>query len=99
MDIQMPVMDGLETTRRIRNGRMAKSVQDIPTVAITANATDADRDRCTGAGMNGYVSKPIRISGLEAALQEAVAEVGRSQESVGPEGTGKDGQSPGATEF
>ncbi len=72
MDIQMPVMDGIETTRRIRNGEVAKDLQEIPILAITANATDVDRDRCAAAGMDGYVSKPIRISGLEAALLEAV---------------------------
>jgi CheY-like chemotaxis protein len=67
MDIQMPVMDGLEATRRIR-GRDAC----IPILAMTAHAMDGDRDRCLAAGMNAYVSKPIRPEEMFGAIRALV---------------------------
>jgi DNA-binding response OmpR family regulator len=57
MDMQMPEMDGLEATRRIRQlGAMGKAV---PIIAMTANAMQEDRRRCLEAGMNDFVAKPI----------------------------------------
>ena len=66
MDVEMPEMDGLETTREIRT-RGGLQVQPR-IVAMTAYATQADRDRCLAAGLDDYVSKPVRPSQLEAAL-------------------------------
>ncbi len=66
MDVQMPELDGLEATRRIVGGTDAGSRPWI--VAMTANAMDGDRERCLDAGMNAYVSKPIRVEELVAAL-------------------------------
>ena len=64
MDVQMPEMDGLEATRRIR-----ARVEDGPRiVAMTANAMDGDREECLEAGMDDYVGKPIRVDELVAAL-------------------------------
>jgi PAS domain S-box-containing protein len=66
MDVQMPELDGLEATRRI----VASIAPDERPwiVAMTANAMDGDRERCLAAGMDGYVSKPIRVEELVAAL-------------------------------
>ncbi len=58
MDVQMPEMGGLETTRKIRE-REQKSGEHIPIVAMTANAMKGDRERCLESGMDDYVSKPI----------------------------------------
>ncbi len=66
MDVQMPEMDGLETTRQIR--RMG-SLEDQPRIiAMTANAMQGDRDMCLAAGMDEYISKPIRAQDLFAVL-------------------------------
>ena len=56
MDLQMPEMDGYEACRQIRSLKF----NDVPIIAMTANALRSDRDRCMQAGMNDYVSKPIR---------------------------------------
>ncbi len=63
MDLSMPVMDGLEATRLIRL-REARTGQRVPIVALTANAMEGDRERCIGAGMDEYLTKPVRAEGL-----------------------------------
>jgi len=69
MDVQMPELDGLEATRRIR----ARWPDDGPRiVAMTANAMAEDRDACLEAGMNDYLAKPIRVAELEAALDRSL---------------------------
>jgi signal transduction histidine kinase/ActR/RegA family two-component response regulator len=60
MDIQMPEMDGLETTSKIRNGHAGKANRTIPIIAVTANAMAKDEQECLEAGMNDYMSKPIQ---------------------------------------
>ena len=70
MDMQMPRVDGLEATRRVR--RLPSPAGDIPIIALTANAYPEDKARCLEAGMNGYVAKPIRRDALMAAIQEAM---------------------------
>ena len=59
MDVQMPEMDGLETTKKIRDVNTAVIDHTVPIVAMTAHAMTGDKERCLDAGMNGYVSKPI----------------------------------------
>jgi CheY-like chemotaxis protein len=68
MDIQMPVMDGYEATRVIR--LMSQPVSSVPIIALTANATKADVDRCLEAGMNDYLSKPFTPEDLYNKLFE-----------------------------
>nr|WP_256372694.1 response regulator [Roseibium sp. RKSG952] len=73
MDMQMPEMDGLEATRRIR--ALSGKTGSIPILAMTANAMKQDEDRCREAGMNGFLTKPIDLRKLEGAL-EAIARNG-----------------------
>jgi CheY-like chemotaxis protein len=75
MDIQMPEMDGLETTQAIRH-RELTSGEHLPIIALTAHAMNGDRERCLAIGMDGYVSKPIRLDELEAELKLVRMQVG-----------------------
>jgi signal transduction histidine kinase len=67
MDVQMPVLDGLEATRLIR---MEQRWKQLPIIAMTAHAMTGDKERCLEAGMNGYISKPVHPSLLLSTVDE-----------------------------
>ena len=69
MDCQMPVMDGYQATVKLREGGAGKYGQQIPIVAMTANAMIGDKEKCIDAGMNDYISKPIDEREFEKKLR------------------------------
>jgi PAS domain S-box-containing protein len=68
LDVQMPGMDGLEATERIRSAETREGSPRLPIIALTANAMTGDRENCLAAGMDGYISKPLRTSELRDAM-------------------------------
>jgi CheY-like chemotaxis protein len=82
MDVQMPGLDGIEATERLRQDSALKQPW---IVAMTANAMTGDRERCLAAGMNDYVSKPVKLEELRNACSRArfnLVEKSRDQESA-----------------
>jgi two-component system, sensor histidine kinase and response regulator len=71
MDCQMPGMDGFEATARIRV--LESGERHTPIVALTANATATDRDRCLAAGMDDYLAKPVRTEAMRATVERWIA--------------------------
>jgi PAS domain S-box-containing protein len=83
MDVQMPLMDGLEAMRAVRRNEQATG-RHLPIIALTAHAMKGDRERCLDAGADEYLTKPIRESELFAALGRMSAAPNGSDSSLAP---------------
>ncbi len=70
MDVQMPELDGLETTKIIRTSKEFSRIHNIPIIALTAYAMEGDKDKCLAAGMTSYLAKPVDIKKLDNLLQK-----------------------------
>ena len=79
MDVQMPEMDGFQATRVIRDPHSQVLDHLVPIIAMTAHAMQGDRERCLEAGMDDYVSKPIEVPALAAALAKWLTPLGENQ--------------------
>jgi CheY-like chemotaxis protein len=81
MDIQMPVMDGFEATNEIRAFELSQGLRPMPIVAMTAYALQGDKDRCLAAGMDEYITKPIREDDLRAVIDRLI--FGKAEQDQG----------------
>jgi PAS domain S-box-containing protein len=77
MDVQMPELDGFETTARIRERETGEA--RLPIVAMTASAMEGDRERCLAVGMDDYLSKPLRPDQLDAVLERWLGHTGEAE--------------------
>lgn len=82
MDIQMPVMSGMEATEIIRSMEHAGGRYRTPIIAVTANALKGDRERYLACGMDGYVSKPIAVESLRAEIQRVQSSLATRSQQV-----------------
>jgi CheY-like chemotaxis protein len=73
MDVQMPVLDGVTTTKRIRSDRSGAVDCTIPIVALTAFAMSGDQDFFLKAGMDGYLSKPVSLDTMLQTIEQVMA--------------------------
>jgi CheY-like chemotaxis protein len=73
MDVQMPEMDGFEATSIIRNPNFKFLKKDVIIIAMTAHAMKGDREKCLKAGMDDYISKPIRPQELSRAIEHQLS--------------------------
>ena len=77
MDVQMPVVDGVEATHALRQGEAGSLNKDIPIIAMTAYTMAGDKDKFLEAGMNGYIAKPVDIKTLQSVLGEVMENFGK----------------------
>ncbi|WP_165585273.1 PAS-domain containing protein [Roseococcus sp. SYP-B2431] len=83
LDIHMPVMDGFEMARAIRQEEQAKGLPRTTLIAVTANALKGEAERCYAAGMDGFVAKPVTLDGLSRALGRFMPSLTREGASTG----------------
>jgi signal transduction histidine kinase/DNA-binding response OmpR family regulator/HPt (histidine-containing phosphotransfer) domain-containing protein len=93
MDVQMPVMDGFAATQAIRNLADPKKAR-LPIIAMTAHALKGDAERCLGAGMDSYISKPVKGEELVETVEQMGAKVEAGMPPGGHPGEGEDLQPP-----
>jgi signal transduction histidine kinase/ActR/RegA family two-component response regulator len=74
MDVQMPEMDGFEAVAAIREAEQARGSR-TPVIALTAHAMSGDRERCLAAGMDGYLTKPVKLAQLVAAIDDVLQNI------------------------
>lgn len=91
MDVQMPQLDGIGATQKIRNIERTQGLPRIPIVALTAHAMATDQNRCLDAGMDDYVTKPIDKTLLQTAIAK---QLGKNRAGDSTEGDDCDGQAP-----
>jgi len=82
MDCQMPVMDGYEATRQIRNHEVENGLSQVPIIAMTGNAFEKDRQKCFKAGMTDFISKPVEPDMLARILHLHLAKAGEKAAGV-----------------
>ncbi|KAF0235270.1 MAG: two-component hybrid sensor and [Desulfovibrionaceae bacterium] len=89
MDVQMPRLDGVEVVARMRSGECGEAAARLPVLALTAYAMAGDRERFLQAGMDGYLSKPVTLDALQAAVARysCVKSGARPQDSTAPAGS------------
>ena len=75
MDCQMPVMDGFEATRRIRENEKNQSLAHVPIIAMTGNAFDSDKQKCFEAGMDDFISKPVEPENLARKISSNLTDM------------------------
>jgi CheY-like chemotaxis protein len=75
MDVMMPVMDGLEATRKMR---ASPTLKNIPIIGLTSLAMPGDYDNCITAGMTNYISKPVELKKLTSMITQYLTEDGKS---------------------
>ncbi|MBP1910722.1 PAS domain S-box protein [Methanolobus bombayensis] len=82
MDIQMPVMDGMDATRIIRSTNSAVLDQNVPIIAMTAHAMKGDEERCLDAGMDDYISKPITLQAINDILDKWIETIENTHSEI-----------------
>lgn len=73
MDVRMPKMDGIEATKKIRRYLKSKNKKHLPIIGMTANAMKGDKDECLNAGMDDYISKPLRLAELMEKIEALIS--------------------------